>query len=151
MNYMQFRGPSFTMQVPTNWFVTSSIKFQAMFVAPPAPQGQRANLAISITPLEKDAAIATVVDAALKTQQKEYPEYQVLQEGEIKEASGEVGFRRVYTWYNRERETRIRQHQVFFVTAQMLYTLTATRQDDDASQFFDEIFGHMVETFKFEG
>ena len=150
MNFMHFRGPSFTMQVPTNWFITSSPKFQAMFIAPPGPDNVRANLAVSITPVDKDVTVQAVADAAKQTQQKEYPEYSILDEIEMTSADGKKGLRRVYKWYNRDKNMHIVQQQVFYLVSQMLYTITATREEREGMEAIDDMFAQMIASFKFE-
>lgn len=147
MPTMNFRGPSFTMQVPTNWFITSSPQFQAMFVAPPASDGLRANLAVAITPVSAEVTVQSVAEAARQNQQKEYAEYEMLAEGSFPTNEG-PGFQRQYKWYNRERDVHIMQRQVFYVSGQMLYTLTATRQEIGDATEIDQILDQMLLSFK---
>ena len=149
MLFMNFRGPSFTMQVPSNWYITSSPQFQAMFVAPPSAAGQRANLAVAITPVKDDVTAQSVAEAAKQTQQKEYAEYQVLTEGDYPTSAG-PGYQRQYKWYNRDRDAHIMQRQVFYVAGQMLHTVTATRQESGDASEFDQILDQMLASFKME-
>ena len=147
MNFMSFQGPTFTMQVPSNWFVTSSPKFQAMFVAPPGENGVRANLAVSLTPVKENVTLEEIVKAARVTQQKEYPEYQIISEGAVSINSLE-GFERIYRWHNQSRGLHVIQRQFFCLVSQVLYTITATRENNEKSEMLDPIFKKMIESFR---
>lgn len=148
MKTMNFQGPGFKMQVPTNWFINSSPQIQAMFVAP--PHGNlRANLMVTMRPLEKGVSLADVVKSSLETQKKEYPEFKLLEETDYK-IDEWTGVARVYKWYSTEHKTRLLQRQVFFLINQMLTTITTTRTDADKAEEFDQIFEKILQSFHFE-
>ena len=148
MKTMNFQGPGFKIQIPTNWFITSSPQVQAMFVAP--PQGElRANLMITMRPLEEDATLVDILKTSLETQKKEYPEFELLEETEI-EKDGWTGITRLYKWFSSEHKTRILQRQVFFVIKQMLTTITTTRTATNKAQEMDAVFIQILESFHFE-
>jgi hypothetical protein len=144
MNFMNFEGPTFTMEVPTNWFVTSSPQFQALFLAPPGEDTIRTNFAVSMRPVEADVTVKAVAETARANQEKEYPDYDVLKEVDFTEQGG-VGFQRHYRWFNQQQDAEIIQAQTFFVVKQILYTLTATRSVDSD---IDDIFDHMAASFR---
>jgi len=148
MKTMNFQGPGFKIQIPTNWFITSSPQVQAMFVAP--PQGElRANLMITMRPLEEDVTLVDILKTSLETQKKEYPEFELLEETEI-EKDGWTGITRLYKWFSSEHKTRILQRQVFFVIKQMLTTITTTRTATNKAQEMDAVFIQILESFHFE-
>jgi hypothetical protein len=146
MDTMNFQGPTFTMLVPTQWLITSSPRFQAIFVAPPTADGVRANLAVAMTPVQDMVTLEAVVVDARKVQETEYPQFQVLAEGPITEKAGE-GFRRTYRWVSSDQNLPLQQTQEFFLRGGMLYTLTATREDREAGKVFDEPLEQMLVSF----
>lgn len=148
METMNFQGPGFKMQIPTNWFITSSPQIQAMFVVP--PQGiLRANLMITLRPLEEGVTLADIVKSSIETQKKEYPEFELLEEAEYKKDEW-TGSARVYKWYSSEHKTRLLQRQVVFVINQMLTTITTTRTDVDKAEEIDGAFEQILQSFHFE-
>lgn len=148
MAEMNFKGPGFQMKVPTDWLITSNPQVQAMFIAPPRT-GMRANLIITLRPLDPDATLEAVVNTALSTQKKEYPEFALLEEGEYR--NGElVGHQHLYKWYNQQHSTHILQRQVIFVAGQMLTSITSTRTYADGAEDLDLAFEAMLESFHFD-
>lgn len=149
MNFMHFQGPNFTLQVPTDWFITSNTDFQAIFIAPPVERGPGSNFAIGVRNILEPTTVEVVSRVAREIQEANYPEYSLLDEQEII-VNGVQGFYRRYTWRN-PAGMLILQQQVFFVfDDNTIYTLTATRPDNpdgqDAAQL-DAAFGAMFESF----
>jgi hypothetical protein len=152
MKFMQFQGPTFTMQVPTSWFVTSSPKFQAVFTAPEKTGGAaQANLIVSVRPVKDDVTAVAVAQAAKETQQKEYPEYEVLEEIVAEDAELPT-VHRLYKWHNLERQMVMIQRQAFYVHDNRLYTLTATRSETNGedTEEIDETLLQMMNSFSLE-
>lgn len=146
MNTMNFEGPGFTMQVPTNWVVTSSPQIQAMFVSPPR-QGGRANFMVTIRPVNQDVTLEQVAASALETQKKEYEKFDLLETSEFR--LGElVGTQRHYTWFSQEHNAPIRQRQVILVTGGLMFTITLTRTDVKELEELDAILAEMLASFK---
>jgi|GEM_PF-698242 len=148
--FMNFEGPTFTMQVPTNWFITSSPTLQAVFVAPTSVAGNqpvRPNIIVSIRRLKEETAAQTVAAAVKKDQQTQYADYQILKE--IDNSADDIsGFSRQYTWHKTGENTRVVQTQTFYVARKILYTLTGTRSADVEIPVIDEIFTRMSNSFK---
>ncbi len=147
MNFMSFQGPTFMMQVPTNWFVTSTPSFQAMFVAPPGENELRANLAVSLTLVKESVTLEKLTKAAKDTQQKEYSDYQVIREGASSEYTVK-GFERLYKWHNLEKGMRVVQRQFFCLVGQTLYTITATREDREEAESLEQVFEKIIASFE---
>jgi len=148
MTMMDFKGPGFRMQVPTEWYVMSSPQYQAMFLAPPI-EGEklRTNLMVTIRPVNSDVTIKSVVELAKETQQKEYPGYKILGESPlIKEADGILIH---YKWLNRDNGIPVVQQQAIFIIGSMLYTFTSTRPDSEAGAQVDGTFNEMIASLKF--
>lgn len=148
MDFMNFQGPGFTMEVPSNWLVTSTPQVQVVFIGP-NDQGAKPNLAITIRRVKEGTTLDQIVQSAKEKQQQNYPEYTVIQEGILNNTAG-MGYHRVYRWYNQDVGLRVVQQQRFFLVNDALVTLTATREDKDVNEMFDAVFEHMFESFRFE-
>jgi hypothetical protein len=118
--WVHFQGPGFTMQVPSDWFITATPTVQAMFVAPYRGHPLRANCLITIRPVQ---------DAL--------------------DQDGTPGIFRLYHWRNPEHNTPVVQSQTYFVKQNLLYTLTTT-SDMDEKDASEPIFERMVGSFKLE-
>jgi hypothetical protein len=147
MKTMNFEGPGFTLQVPTNWFLTSAPQIQAMFVAPPR-DGVRANFMVTLRPLEEQVTLEAVAKSSLKTQEKEYDKFELLEAGDYKKEKLK-GHMRHYKWFSKEHNAGIVQRQVLFVRDRMLTTITATRTDFPGTEDIDKAFADMLASFKF--
>jgi hypothetical protein len=146
MNKMLFVGPTFTLEVPTDWFVMATAQYQAVFTDPEEVDGFQANVAIAIRPVEEQVTVAAVAEAAKQTQAKEYQEYRILDEVTIDETPPAV--KRTYTWKHPELGEDIKQSQYFCLHNGRLYTLTATRLANSANvQIVDANINHMIDTF----
>jgi hypothetical protein len=149
MQFMNFQGPNFTLEVPTNWVISSSVNFQAIFLGP-GDQPVRPNLVLAIRALETGVTYTDVAASARETQEKEYPEYRVLEEKDYGESGGSVLIRR-YEWLNPANNVRVVQVQAFIVVGQLLFTMTATRAaelEPAQQQENDKIFDHIIQSFR---
>jgi len=149
MQYMSFQGPNFTMEVPTNWLVSASPQFQAIFVKP-GDYSISPNLVISLRPVEVGVTYKAVAESAREAQAQQYPEYEVTAEVDYGAAGG-TGMMRHYKWLNADSDELVMQAQAFFVVGQLLFTLTATRgnEPDKAEAIeLDNTFKYMIETFR---
>jgi hypothetical protein len=147
MEFMQFQGPTFTIEVPPTWFVASNPQFQALFLTKAGIDPIRANYAISLRPVEKDVTAQAVAQTAKENQQEQYPGYQIMEEIDFSEQGG-MGFFRRYQWLNEQQNAPVIQMQAMFVVNQILYTLTATRSQPSNIANLDEIFDHMTASFR---
>jgi hypothetical protein len=150
--YKNFQGPTFKLNIPTDWLITSSPDIQAAFVAPAINKGEidvRSNMIVSMRRLKKGVTINAVADAAKSSQEKEYTDYLLLAEKDLTK-DGVAGFQRTFKWHKPDKVVGVLQQQTFFQASNMLYTLTSTRPDIDSLAEIDLIFGEMVQTFKVE-
>jgi hypothetical protein len=51
---MRFVGPTFTLDVPTDWFVLSAPQYQTTFLSPQAKEGWRASFIITLRALDQN-------------------------------------------------------------------------------------------------
>lgn len=148
LQYMQFDGPSFQMQIPTTWQITSSPQFQAMFIGQKADPNTtvRPNLMVTIRPVEDNVTPTAVAARALQVQSENYPEFELLGEVDYTQQGG-VGVLRQFVWRDAEQDVSVTQMQAFFVFAGLLYTLTGTRQSD-ADGDKDDVFTTIINSFR---
>lgn len=145
MASVYFQGPNFHMQVPSDWFILATPAIQAMFLGP-THENLRANLAISIRQVEPNVAVEQVALAAKTTQQKEYPNYQVVSEGTLT-ISNQPAYERYYHWVNDN--VPISQLQRMVISDQLLFTLTATHHRTHPTEVVDTL-EQMVNAFELE-
>jgi hypothetical protein len=149
MQTMPFFGPTFILEMPTNWYVGASAQFQATLRSP-VPDGDIfPNLVLAIRRLNEDATLREVIASARQIQEKEYPAYTIISETPLT-ANSVSGIRRRFEWHPPGRETGVRQQQVSFLIGQKLYVLTATRaaNSENAAQL-DQVFDYMIGSFEF--
>ena len=146
MSFMLFQGPGFELEVPTDWLVTSSPEYQAMFLGPKLDLDLRANLMITIRPVQDDVTAGAVAEQARVFQEHEYDDYEVVEEVDFSQNGG-LAFLRRFEWFNKDHAKRVYQVQYFFVYSNILFTLTATRYSDSDHQI-DALFDHMIKTFR---
>lgn len=151
-NYQVFEHPDFTIHVPTAWENISLSGFEAVFVVPPFPDGPGANVSISILEFTKVMSLQEVSDQLKTLQQRQYPEYHMVDEQGINLHQID-GFKRSYTWLNTAQNIPIAQFQIIFLGSSRLkaYILTATRpsnMDEVEGQAIDRAFAEISETFQ---
>jgi len=148
-NFMTFEGPTFTMQIPTNWFISSSPRFQAVFISPEKSEGEKIfpNMLVAIRRLKEGTSAAMVAESAREKQQETYPDYEVITEKEHN-ADGFSSFERVYRWHNPDQNSDIQQWQTFYVHQNILYTLTATCSVTEKLPACEQIFEKMLASFE---
>ena len=154
MTFMNFQGPTFTMQVPTDWFINSSPQFQAIFTSPKDSNSDVwANLLISIRPVRDEVTANAIAREAKDTQQQEYPDYEVLEEIEGADDPNKPisYFQRLYRWRNIEKKIHILQCQAYYIYQNRLYTLTATQPSSKAkNDELDKTLLKIMESFTLE-
>ncbi len=148
MQNMKFQGPTFTLQVPTNWFVASTPKFQAMFVVPPGSEEIKANLAVTIIPLKEEVNMTEILNSSKFAQEKAYKGYEVI--SEVTHQNGLEGFERKFKWFNPDGEVNIIQRQLFVLFNQVIYTITATREDKAETESIEPIFTEVMASFRLD-
>lgn len=148
MNFMEFQGPGFTMMTPTDWMITSSLQFQALFLAPSDSGGFNANLAVSIRRITDDVTVLSVAESTKDTQSNEYDQYEVLEEVDYTRKGG-LAFLRKYRWLQQDNQIGVVQTQAFLVAGTILFTLTGSRSEDSPDgEALDGIFLQMIESFR---
>ena len=148
MSMMDFKGPGFHMQVPTDWYITSSPQIQVMFLAPLTAEKVRPNLMITLRPVEPSVDLLAVARLARETQEKEYPQYQVVDESTLEKDP--PGFSRTYRWFQENHQAVVIQRQILFIRDEVLFTITATRPEMAQAETVDFLLDHMIQTFKFD-
>lgn len=150
MTYKEFRGPGFIMEIPTDWYITSSPQFQARFLAPvDEEQGlRRANMAVAMRAVKAGVSVKAVAEETRRVQEAEYPHYTIIEEQDLTQNNG-VLFHRVYHWLNEQAGFQVVQAQTFIILGRVLFTLTASRPvDSPRAEMLDEAFAHMARSFR---
>jgi len=148
MQMMSFRGPTFLLEVPTTWVVSSTPQFQALFLGP-IDYIVRPSIAVSMRPVKADVTVTAVAEQAKVSQGKSYPQYQVLNEADYSQQGS--AFIRQYSWHNESKQVDIVQIQAYILHSQVLYTLTATRPAsiaDEEAAALDGLYDHAIQSFR---
>jgi len=143
--WVDFQGPLFTLRSPSDWYVTSTPDIQAMFIEPNRGQEIRANVIISLRPVQENVTVDGVLGSAQEQQRAQYPEFNLVAQEEVQAGEG-VGKYQMYTWVNPENGVPVLQAQAFFIVNNLLFTLTATcdqREQEEATPVFNEMFGSL--------
>lgn len=143
--YIEYIGPTFTLQVPTQWKQTSNPQFQALFLAP-EERGFSANLGVTVDLTAEEATVEMIAEAARKYQYQDYPQYFIISEQSLT-VDGKPAFKRVYTWHSAEHDLDITQVQLFVKDGVTLYILTATSLKKDYDRY-KNIFREMMDSFQ---
>lgn len=147
MQIMTFLGPTFTMEIPTNWFVAASAQYQAIFTDPYIDNGFQSNMVVSIRSVQENVRTLDVAESARKTQLAEYPAYEIMDET-VKQAPP-VTVKRVYRWHHPEQNKDVVQIQFFLIHQNRLYTLTGTRLAEATdAHIVDKVLHHMIDSFE---
>ncbi len=146
MEFKHFQGPNFVLSVPTNWFISSTVDFQAIFLSQPKEDSTRANLTVSVRQLEEGSTLEGVVIATRQEQAKSYAQYETLEEIDYT-ATGGTGFQHRYRWIDPEQDMMIVQEQAFFFVEPMLFTLTGTCILQHADEYVP-VFKQMIDSLR---
>ena len=138
---MIFNGPGFSMQVPTDWSISSNSKYQAIFSATTSTGEFRPNLVVAVRRVKAEVKATDVAATARVNQEAEYNNYNLRFENELTNGS----FKRSYMWDHKESKSHIHQTQFFQINKSLLYTLTATNTSDQSD--FEELLNQMIESF----
>ncbi|MAT42814.1 MAG: hypothetical protein CL609_10760 [Anaerolineaceae bacterium] len=150
VEFIKYTGPNFQIVRPTNWTITSSPAYQVMFIAPPLVPNEKvpANLMVNQRLMEDEVSMDEIVHLSHQTQQKEYKNFQLLNEEKNGSKPHEV-YKQVYTWKNTE-GVGIYQQQVFILVHNLFMTITMTRQNGKEFIVVDPIFAMMVSSLTFD-
>lgn len=150
MEYKHFQGPGFSMEIPTDWFISSSPESQIIILAPPTETGARPNIAVSMRVVQDDVTLLDLAAEAREIQAEEYADYEVLGEEDYTETGG-IAFQRFYQWVPQTSGEPVLQVQTFILAGQILFTITATRfASETEGDTYDEVFGHVIRSFRVE-
>lgn len=157
MTTMTFVGPSFVLEVPTDWFVFSSPQYQTMFLSPPTEDGQRANWTITIQPRENNVTPQQYAKLLHQAYTQSGQARDISEEGAIS-LSEHSAYRTVATLRQEneeddEEQPEIVQQEVVVVVGDMIYVLQAVRPahlDEALRDRLDSVFATMFDTLQFK-
>lgn len=143
MEYMEFIGAGFILQIPTDWLITASPEHQAIFWGPNNPQGLRPTMIVSVRIVDDSVTVDKLVTETLSAQQNQLPQYHVLNEIDNR---GRGIFERTYQWVRVNDNALIIQTQRFYVLGNLLFTFTATRLGQEVQ--YEPVIKHMLNSFR---
>lgn len=147
MQWIDYVGPGFTLEVPSTWRAVSSTQFAAMFLRPNTDAAIRPNLVIAIQRVAEDVTAEGVAASALEQQKVNYQDYSLLDERAWSTNDSE-GVLRSYTWFNADKNTGVVQNQCVYRKHQLIYTITSSRSSNDPDgTYLDEAFERMITSF----
>ena len=137
-----FQGPGFSLQIPTDWLITSDQNFQAIFLAINESK-PRPNLSIAMRKLDDDVTLADVINITQRTKQEQYENYQSLESIQ----PSEFAWIHRYQWHQPELGIGIYQVQVAFLVQNILFTLLGTCLVSQVGTY-DSVFTDMYSSFR---
>jgi hypothetical protein len=144
--WIDFRGPTFTLEIPSHWYITATPQVQTLLLGPEDDSGVRPSFSISMRPVQEQVTAAAVAQETRETQEASYPEYDIIAEEDFTDETN-AGYIRRYRWHNEERDLDVHQVQAFLVIEGILYTLTGTRPAIISSDI-DDSLTRMIDTFR---
>lgn len=152
MDTMHFIGPTFALDVPTDWFVVSSPEYQTAFLAPRDAQGRRASFIVAIKPMSKPVTAQQFAELIQQTYDHLDVSREVLDTGEVS-LGGVRGYAITSLLSRTEDSARMWQRQVVAVNGDLIYVLVAVRSADltgPAADVIERSFAAMFDSFAFE-
>ena len=147
--WMRFVGPHFTMQVPSEWMVISSMQFQVMFLSPPLSDGRSFNL---ILVLQTSPQIPQYHLQEMHTaKSQEQPDFKLVAEGDFVTHSGTSGAHLSFT-ARYDNDQIILQRHVIFKVQNTLYWFMISIPTDISTELregVEEIIQTMLTSFTF--
>lgn len=147
--WMQFVGPNFTMQAPSEWVVLSSTKFQVMFLAPPLKDGRSLSLVLLMQPstLSPEEYVREVIQQQAQSQAN----FTLLTQEPFITKDGVTGILFAFTALYQSNQTILQRHVVFKFDNTLYWFLTSIPTDipSEIRQKVDEISQNMLNTFAF--
>ncbi len=158
MSVMHFVGPTFALDVPTDWTVLSIPQYQTIFLSPQASAGWRASFIVTLRARDKNEAstphelVKAVLAAYLETGEAHNTPATVLEEGPF--AFGDVeGYGGKVQFTDPQTGQAVRQTMAVAFYQEMAHVFSATRPaEGDAALLgkVDAIFERMFETLRFQ-
>lgn len=153
MQFMKFYGPTFTLDIPTDWTIGSTNQLQAIFISPSLDNGQRVNLAIALKTIEAGQTAQTLGKLAGEMQQENYNDFEVIAESDFT-FNERPALEHKFRWVNPNTGDPVIQHQTYLMDDQFIYILTASRPsdlDEKNSQRVDALFEQVLGSFSIVG
>lgn len=153
MAYMDFLGPTFKLNIPTDWYIASSQKYQLVLLPPPFDgTGSGANFTVMMNRIyEKEADLNTTMVEFLDVLKDQLPDFTIIEQEPI------TGYEHPAHWYKATWKnpqdnppTIYIQRQMFYLTEGVLYVITSLRPETSETQDvikLDELFAHIFKSW----
>jgi hypothetical protein len=126
--------------------IQSAPDIQAIFLAPETQQALRANVVITLRPVEPAVTVQDVAAYVRQMQPENYAQFTPEIEQSILAGNVE-GIHTAFRWFDSDEKLWVSQSQWFFIHAEVLYTLTSTC-DNQAKENIQPIVDEMVSSFR---
>ncbi len=151
MDTMHFIGPTFSLDVPTDWFVISSPEYQTAFLAPRDARGHRASFTVAIKPVLRPVTAQQFAEFIQEIYDQTGVSREVLETEEV--SLGEVkGYAITFLLSRGEDSVPMWQRQVVAINGDLIYVLVAARLADltgPAANLIERSFAMMFDSFVF--
>ena len=152
-DYKPFKGAMFRMEAPTDWYITSSADYQAVFIAPPYADGPGSNLTVAVNMMPRPVTLEQAVAANRELIVERFGEVKV---DELEQATidGNAAFYQSYEFAQPQTDKAIFQQQLITVDGKnntRVITMTATRPVEPEGQdaaALDEAFNAMFRSLQ---
>lgn len=149
MEFKQFKGPGFETMIPTDWFISSSPQFQAIFTAPKKAGHGVANLMIRMEQVYKGYGMPEVRKIMKEGIQKRGKAAETILEEESK-LGGLPAFHGLYKVTPAKNSKPVLVRQMVCADKTMMMIITASREAGDEPEL-DEALGVIIGKIKFIG
>jgi hypothetical protein len=148
MDTMEFRGPGFHMQVPTDWLIRATPQHQAIFIAPRQKDGSGANLVVDMLRVSKDFELQHVHALLEQSRKRLVPDAKVIAEDDKSALDGRPAYHCLYRFKHPKAKKGTIQRVMALAVDGMLVSLTASRTAGEFPEL-DKALATMCDTFKF--
>jgi hypothetical protein len=138
-------SPNFSVQIPIDW-KTSESSGKALLISPPE-KNFSANILIAQSKVSYSLSPADVAKSAKENEQKDYPQYKIISEGNIVVDGLSAAYQQIYSWHDSSHNLDITQMQVFINNQGNLFTISATSLTSLYSKY-GPIFQSAINSFK---
>jgi hypothetical protein len=149
MEYKQFLGPGFETMIPTDWLISSTPRFQAIFTAPQRTGKGTANLMIRIEKAYKDYGLPELRKAIKDNIQSRGKNAETILEEETKLA-GLPAFHGLYRIKPEKGKNTVLVRQMVCTDKTTMMLITASREAGEEPGL-DEALGVIIGKIKFTG
>lgn len=134
-----FTGPTFTLDVPSNWIIAANPDAQALFTAPDEGLPTPTTMAIMIRNVTPEVQAEPALQQLVAKQQAEYNQYEILNQ-EAFTISGEDAYAVQTRWYSPENDVWIEQWQAIVGRVPFMYVILLTMPEGTSAEYVEQLY-----------